>query len=276
MIFKIIRKLGQLIGGWLSTFGSRSFIAGLMDVSKSFDKALNNVNFDIKKNGELRVLKIVAAKNPKCIFDVGANVGEYTHMVKELCPGCVIHSFEIVPETFNKLVSNEEPENVQFVNKGLSDKSGYVDIHVANRENTTATACKIEGMKGHDDYYAGGKIYECEVMTGFDYLAENNINQIDFLKVDVEGMDYRVLSGFRDSLSKVEVIQFEYGIFNISSKDLLVDFYRLLTDSGFIVGKIMPKGVIFSDYHFSMEDFYGNNYLAVNCDQKELINELSI
>jgi hypothetical protein len=72
------------------------------------------------------------------------------------------------------------------------------------------------------------------------------------------------------------VIQFEYGIFNISSKDLLVDFYRLLSESGFVVGKIMPKGVIFRDYHFSMEDFYGNNYLAVKDTEKNLISELKL
>lgn len=276
MLFKVLRKLAQRAGKWLSGFAGRAVLEGLIYVSKSFDKALNNVNFNMTGNGELRVLKILAEDNPRCIFDVGANAGEYTRMALEFCPGCVIHSFEIVPDTFNKLVNNVKSDGVRFVNKGLSDKAGLINIYVSNREDTTATACKIDGMRGHDDYYAGAKVYECEVTTGFEYLTANNIEQIDLLKVDVEGMDYRALSGFGDSLGKVKCIQFEYGVFNIASKDLLVDFYRLLVKHGFVIGKIMPKGVIFNEYHFSMEDFYGNNYLAVKKNDQALISRLKL
>lgn len=247
-----------------------------MSISKAFDKALNNVNFDISKNGEFRVLSILAESKPKCIFDVGANVGEYTRLLTELCPESLIHSFEIVPGTFDEMVANVKSKNVKFVNKGLSDQAGFIDIHVSNHESTTATAYKIEGMKFHDDYYANAKVIKCEVITGRDYLMENNIDQIDFLKVDVEGMDYRVLAGFGDSLVKAKVIQFEYGVFNISSKDLLVDFYRLLAGYGYVVGKIMPKGVLFDDYNFSMENFYGNNYLAVQKNEQALISRLQL
>lgn len=276
MFYKIVRKLAVLIGRGLSKCKRRSVIEGLFYVSRSFYKALNNVNFDMARNGELHVLKILAMENPKCIFDVGANVGEYTRAVSEICPDCTIHSFEIVPATFNKLINNVKSDRVHFVNKGLSDKPGFIDIQVSNREDTTATACKIDGFKGHDDYYAGGKIYECEVTTGANYLAENNIEEIDLLKVDVEGMDYLVLAGFGDLLGKAKVIQFEYGVFNIASKALLIDFYRLLTQHGYVIGKIMPKGVLFDNYHFSMEDFYGNNYLAVKQNEQELISKLKL
>lgn len=276
MLLKVLRKLVSRFGRLLSVSPSRTFICCVMDISKRLDKSLNNVNFDMAINGEFRVLKILAKENPKCIFDVGANVGEYTHMVLKLCPDCAIHSFEIVPATFNKLINNVKSDCVYFVNKGLSDKPGFIDIQVSNREDTTATACRIEGFNGHDDYYAGGKVYKCEATTGANYLSENNIEQIDLLKVDVEGMDYHVLAGFGDSLGKAKVIQFEYGVFNIASKALLVDFYRLLTQHGYVIGKIMPKGVLFNDYHFSMEDFYGNNYLAVKQNEQVLISKLKL
>jgi FkbM family methyltransferase len=274
MFCKILKKIAQKLGWLLSRMGSGSLLESWLTVSKSLDKASNNVNFDINNNGELRVLKILAKFQPKCVFDVGANVGEYTNIVVQTCPGCLVHSFEIVPDTFGELVNNVKSKNVRFVNKGLSDSPGIIDIHVSKRESTTATAFRIDGMKAHEHYYSEGEVHKCEVITGDSYLAQQGINEIDFLKVDVEGMDYRVLSGFRESLSKIKVIQFEYGIFNISSKDLLVDFYRLLSESGFVVGKIMPKGVIFRDYHFSMEDFYGNNYIAVRKGEQELISEL--
>ena len=84
-------------------------------------------------------------------------------------------------------------------------------------------------------------------------------------------MDLRVIRGFGSSICKVRAIQFEYGIFNISSRDLLYDFYRYLNDFGFIVGKIFPRTVIFSEFAFEMENFHGSNYLAVHRDDVELI-----
>ena len=67
--------------------------------------------------------------------------------------------------------------------------------------------------------------------------------------------------------------QFEYGVFNIASRDLLVDFHRLLGSRGFEVGKIYPRYVAFSEYHFDQETFYGGNYLAVRSEETTLIRE---
>lgn len=94
------------------------------------------------------------------------------------------------------------------------------------------------------------------------------------MKIDLKGMEYRVLSGFCDFLNKVSVIQFQYGIFNISSKDLLIDFYNLLTKYGFVIGKIMPNCEMCESYHYSMEGFYGDNYLAVKSSNLSLIAKL--
>jgi hypothetical protein len=101
------------------------------------------------------------------------------------------------------------------------------------------------------------------------------VSGVDYLKIDVEGMDLRVIKGFGDRIEGVRALQFEYGIFNIASHDLLSDFYRYLNEHGFVVGKIFPKRVVFSGYHFNMENFHGSNYLAVRRDQRELIEDLA-
>ena len=88
-------------------------------------------------------------------------------------------------------------------------------------------------------------------------------------------MDLRVLKGFGECLRSVRVIQFEYGVFNISSRDLLIDFFVLLREYGFAIGKIFPNFVDFFDYHFSLEDFGGHNYIAVKESEKNLISILN-
>jgi hypothetical protein len=44
-----------------------------------------------------------------------------------------------------------------------------------------------------------------------EYIVSNGIGKVDFLKVDTEGYELRVLKGFGDKLSSVRFIQFEYG-----------------------------------------------------------------
>lgn len=276
MFERIIRKLFKYTGMFCSRATNRTILHWLMTASKAFDKGLCNVNFDIHSNGEMFILKTMSLYGVHRVFDVGANVGEYTAEVKKACPDAEIHSFEIVPTTYQELVENISAENAILVNCGLSNYSGKTMIHVSSRENTTATAFKIDGMHDHDDYYKDAEVIECDVITGHEYVEKNMLDVIDFLKIDVEGMDYHVLEGMGESLNKVKVIQFEYGVFNISSKKLLIDFYRLLSPFGFSIGQIMPKGVLFSEYHFNMENFYGNNYLAVKKSETELINKLTL
>ena len=80
----------------------------------------NNVNFDITRNGELRVIELLATLDPQVIFDVGANHGEWTDIVARRCPDCAVHAFEIVPETFHILTETAKrhprvvPVNVGF------------------------------------------------------------------------------------------------------------------------------------------------------------------
>lgn len=57
---------------------------------------------DPKRNGEYRFLKKYI-KNKMTIFDVGANIGEYTEYLIASGEQLEIHTFEPVKETFNEL-----------------------------------------------------------------------------------------------------------------------------------------------------------------------------
>jgi len=64
-------------------------------------------------------------------------------------------------------------------------------------------------------------------------------------------------------------------VYNISSHYLLRDLCRLLVDQGFVIGKIFPSFVEFFEYHFTREDFLGNNYIAVRRDRTDLLRLLA-
>jgi FkbM family methyltransferase len=241
-----------------------------------FDNLLrecDNVSFDFKHNGEERVLNILTENGLDTVFDVGANVGEFSREVRRRNPNSVIYAFEIIPQTFRELKKNTQGiEKIVIFNIGLFDENKSIKMHIG-KTSVVATAFKIEGMEDHNEYYQ--EVQSCEVIKGCDFIQNNRIEKIDFLKIDTEGSDLRVIKGFEEEINKVKVIQFEYGIFNIQSKDLLIDFYNYLEVQGFKVGKVFPNHVDFSKYHFSMENFHGGNFIAVDKKESTLIEQLS-
>lgn len=226
----------------------------------------------MSRNGELRVLKILAGFQPKCLLDVGANRGEWTKLAASFLPDAKIYAFEIVPSTF-EMMSRElkDRHNTTCLNYGLSDEDSFITIRLGE-DSTMATACQIAAMRQHDEYYTNA--VEGRIRRAENVMAEYSLKAVDFVKIDTEGMDLKVIRGFGERLIDVRAVQFEYGIFNIASHDLLADYWQHLEKYGFKVGKIYPNAVLFMDYHFELENFYGSNYIAIKRDNYELMQAL--
>ena len=264
----------KLVGRPLSYLRGNCFVDFLVECCGEFCRAAGNVNFDMQKNGEIRILLILKDFQVHCIFDVGANIGEWSLIATDIFPDSYIHSFEIVPATFALLSDNVASKpRIKPNNFGLSKADGFVDVYLPEKDTTSATLYPVNGAFEQDGWYKSKST--CEVWAASRYLKDNLINSIDFLKIDVEGADLDVLLGFGDDIKKVRIFQFEYGVFNIASHSLIFDFWHFCKKNGFILGKIYPRRVLFFEYSFRQEDFAGNNYLAVRESEKDLIRSLA-
>ncbi|MGM0579167.1 MAG: FkbM family methyltransferase [Bacteroidota bacterium] len=246
-----------------------SFFKALAGFGRALNRLYENRNHDIYSNGELTILKKLAKFNPSVVIDGGANIGGYSRILTKVLPNTKIHSFEPVKNTFLKLKENVgHIENITLHNKGLYKKNCVKEINIFP-SNTHSSLIDIEGLS----YESTGK-QEIELINGDDFLNENNINEVDFLKLDIEGAEYDAIVGFEEHISagKIKVIQFEYGYINITSKKLLIDFYNYFESKGYLLGKIFPKTVEFRKYHFKHEDFLGPNLIAVKKTETDLIN----
>jgi precorrin-6B methylase 2 len=78
-----------------------------------FIRKCDNVNFDENSNGEKRILEKLAFFNLNIIWDVGANIGDWSVAAKKQFPKAKITAFEIVPKSFDDLKINlEKLENM--------------------------------------------------------------------------------------------------------------------------------------------------------------------
>ena len=226
-----------------------------------------NSEHNMHYNGELELIKKLGQLKPQVIIDAGANKGRYAKYLAEHCPSAQIFAFEPVWSTYDIFQAClAEYSHVQCIQQGLFSKSCKKEINIFNSD-THASLVEIQGLHQNFD-----KKEEIQLGKGEEFIADKGIEEIDFIKMDIEGAEYEAMMGFEELIKaqKIRMIQFEYGYINITTKVLLLDFYRFFKQRGYIIGKIFPKSVEFRKYEFKYENFLGSNYVAIREDDSEL------
>jgi hypothetical protein len=96
---------------------------------KIVDYARNENNCEISTNGELYFIRRMSSEF-NVVFDVGANIGEWTNLITKVSPEAVVYSFEPSRETFKILSKNIFSSNVHIQNIGLGDKKEAKDFYI--------------------------------------------------------------------------------------------------------------------------------------------------
>jgi len=246
-------------------------------------RAYENRNFEMKTNGEEWILKTYSSLNGiQCIFDVGANIGEWLIVCRKHIPDAPIHAFEIAPKIFSELQRNTSNLIGLTLNPtGLSDQNNEITIYFSEAASCLTTAYRENlgaafDLPGESESYSV-KSLKVPVICGDDYVGKHDIKKIDVLKIDVEGMEECVLRGFQKMFieRRIRLVQFEYNNTNIVSKFMLRDAYDFFAKFGYKIGKLYPNYVEFRDYHYRQEDFCGPNMVAVHKDDLELLKLLN-
>jgi FkbM family methyltransferase len=175
-----------------------------------------------------RLPKIINTETP-VLFDVGANVGDYTRVLYGVFPKATIYSFEPNPKTFEELKSNVG-NFATPVNKGMSDMATETSLFMQAYEDTSVLASMYKEVI--TDLHTKTEVMEVPIKleTLDAFCGNNSIEKINFLKIDTEGNELKVIKGGLEMiLNKVDVIQMEFNEMNIVSRVFLKDFYELLS-----------------------------------------------
>lgn len=224
-----------------------------------------------KNSGETKAMSYVKnqlnkkySHNNYNLFDVGANIGEYSlEMAKCFGDNVVIQAFEPIDTTYTKLLENTKGYSIiHAYNVGLSNESAIMPMFTTEKEGSALSSI----------YHNSGEHMNCELHVRKDcefssvdeFCNSINIDHIHFLKIDVEGHELAVLQGAKNMLNerKIDYIQFEFGVAHIEAKTFIFDFWRLLCDN-YQIYRIVSGGLIpLNIYTEQMEIFLYSNYLA--------------
>ena len=266
---RLVKRAGQLL---FKLIPSESLL--LYRACRRYVDRYNGENdSDIRTNGELRFMQRALARC-QTVFDVGANVGDWTALALSIKPGLAIHCFEPRRFTYDKLLDRKFPPTVICNNFGLSSFVKETKLHVFE---TGSPLNSLYPRGGLEDLGVKSQLQEevIQLSTLDRYCRERSVSQIDFLKLDVEGHELEVFKGMTESLSqgRVRIIQFEYGGCNIDAGVLLKDIWQFFEGFGYAFYKIYPTGIKRAvHYSQSFENFQYQNWAVVTNAAEGLLN----
>lgn len=200
------------------------------------------------------------------VIDIGANVGNYSCLLKSLSPAARIFAFEPHPLTFKRLKESAASNNFTAVNAACGSERSVAKLYDHRTDGDLGTEHAsmfqdvIEGV--HAD---ASKSWDITVTTLDSFVEENDIRHIDLLKIDVEGGEMNVLLGARKSLDKkmIDFIHFEFTEANTVSRVFMRDFYNVLSDFEFF--RMVSDGLVpMGPYHPPFSEIFAyQNVVAV-------------
>jgi FkbM family methyltransferase len=138
------------------------------------------------------------------IVDVGAHVGYFSRLFGEVTGAQgKVYAFEPNPLIFPLLKENvAHLQHVFVFNYGLSSRAGRSPLFLAGNNHSVASFAK-DYPASHLAFHGNAEVdpVEAQVVVGDEFLHRAGIEQVDLIKMDVEGWEIDALSGLERTIT---------------------------------------------------------------------------
>lgn len=180
----------------------------------------------------------------KWILDIGANVGDVAESALNSYKNSCVICFEPVHKTHEVLKKRLAPygDRAHLHKVALSNAAGVVDINITTFHGANSIAPQASFHKECNPHVQEVSKERIEVVRLDDYSANFPCEDIDIIKIDVEGHELDVLKGGIHFISsRVEFIIIEVSLMRDQSweNQAIFEIFALLKDAGFRLVNLM-------------------------------------
>lgn len=144
----------------------------------------------------------VALRKNDIVFDLGANVGLFSTVAA--AKQCRVYSFEPTPmtqEILKKNLSLYDEGQCTLEPFAVTDKKGHVDFYINSDFNNdeSLTSNSLHGASLRPD---GMEKIRVDTISIDEFVEENGISRVDFIKANIEGAERLMLKGAKRTLAR--------------------------------------------------------------------------
>ncbi len=216
---------------------------------------------DVNETGEVW-LRSAIAPNASYFVDVGANVGDWLGEIAAQKTGSGFHAVAYEPSAgaFKKLSQRFGGNaNVVLRNCAAGDTAGEAEFF--EEYDAGKGSSIVSGFVRADGFKRTVPVTRLD-----DDIAAFGWERIDFLKIDAEGYDMRVIAGARRLFEqqRVGAVQFEYNRSWQLAGDTLYSAMQFLRACGYEVYVLKRNGLYSLNYALYEEYFEYSNFVALS------------
>lgn len=190
-------------------------------LKKTIKKLSRSLGIDLKRyniqtSEAAKMQRLLAYHNIDLVFDVGANIGQYAKLLRELGYSGRIVSFEPLSSAYSQLkaVSKKDPLWEIAPQAALGNQEGEIIINIAGNSQSSSALPMLDAHleSAPESAYSGSETVK---LSRLDIIAKDYIKSETksiFLKIDVQELEKQVIEGATAILPLVKGIKLELSL----------------------------------------------------------------
>lgn len=196
---------------------------------------------------------------PRTVIDLGANIGQFALAASRLFEGVSVYSLEPDPRTASILRRNlTGARGVEVMSVAAGDQEGEAEFFV-NKDTQVSSMLKLgkDRIQAFPDSVVVEKI-RVPVSTLDAMFARKNLERPILVKIDVQGVEDRVIRGGREFLKEVDWVLMEVSFEELyEGEHDFISLMAMMEENGFhflrplnfhvspLTGQIMEMDALF-------------------------------
>jgi FkbM family methyltransferase len=207
-----------------------------MSIKRLVRKSLNRAGWDVRRfdprSAEFsQLVRQLSVHQVDVVFDVGANIGQFAEKLRDAGFSGRIVSFEASTAAHSTLSSSarHDPNWIVAPRMALGDHDGTITLNLAGNSTSSSVLPMLPSHVSADpkSRYIGSELVDVRTLDRVGMELASHTERV-FLKLDVQGFEYKVLQGANRFLARVDGIQIELSLVPLYDGEHL--FHPMLND----------------------------------------------